>query len=327
MASLALVACIDAPDITGAGTSTDSAATDPSRGGGASAVSRERDGMVLIPAVTVASTGGAGPLAADPLKNAKKDDKDPKDPKDPKDDGGGNPGGGNPGGGNPGGGSPGGGSPGSGNPGGGGAPGGGGDGGRAPANGGANVAIPEFWLDAREVSAAEYRSCLDKNACTAPAPGAGCTLAEGLVDHPVNCVTSDQARAFCTFRQKRLVRGDEWTAAAAGNARRAYPWGMEAPTAERVNACGLECGPTAMYSGADGHVRTAPCGSFPLGRSPEGVEDLGGNVSEWVDAALTPVARGGSFADTDPAAVGATQIRLVDGAGPTVGFRCAADAR
>lgn len=80
-----------------------------------------------------------------------------------------------------------------------------------------------------------------------------------------------------------------------------------------------------MYPATDGHVRTAPGGSFPLGRTPDGADDLAGNVAEWVDGALTPVVRGGSYEDVDVAVVGSTYLRVSASAAPSIGFRCAAD--
>lgn len=188
-----------------------------------------------------------------------------------------------------------------------------------------SVDVASFWLDAREVTVANYRACVGAGACTAPDGAPGCTLAEGLEDHPINCVTSDQARAFCTWMQKRLVRNDEWTAAAAGSTGRLYPWGTEPPAADRLDACGPECAPSGMYGASDGYVRTAPGGSFPLGQTPDGAFDLAGNVAEWVDGTLTSIARGGSFADVDARAVASTSEQTVAAPGPSIGFRCALD--
>lgn len=219
--------------------------------------------------------------------------------------------------------------------GGGGAPDAGAGGGGAPPGGGSpppgstptpqSVVVPAFWIDSLEVTVASYRACLTAGACTAPTDAPGCTLAEGLDAHPVNCVTAEQSRVFCTWQNKRLVRNDEWSSAAAGAARRLYPWGTESPAAERLNACGTECSPSGMYAASDGHVRTAPAGSFPLGISPDGALDLAGNVAEWVDGTLAPVARGGSYAETDPASVSSMNVKTGAAVGPTVGFRCAAD--
>jgi formylglycine-generating enzyme required for sulfatase activity len=195
----------------------------------------------------------------------------------------------------------------------------------APAPTASPISVPAFWLDAREVSAAAYGACLDVRGCTAPAVGAGCTLEEGLLDHPVNCVTVDQARAFCTWTGKRLVTSAEWTAAAAGADGRLYPWGADVPAAARLNACGSECAAAGMYPTSDGHVRTAPVGAFPVGATPEGVQDLAGNVAEWVDGVVTPTARGGAYDDVARAAVASTSARSAAVAGPAVGFRCAAD--
>lgn len=320
--SFATVGCIDAPQLTPTDETprASSTVTSPagSPDGGASDVSGAHDGMVLVPAVALTGAGSVAPAAHG--AGAKDDDKNKDKDKD-KDKPHGGGGGGAPGGGGAGGG------------GGGGAPAGGG--GSAPAGGGGEgapsttpstqVSVPAFWIDAREVTVAAYRACVVGGACTTPASATGCTWRDGLDGHPVNCVTLEQARAYCTWYGKRLVRNDEWTAASAGAAGRAYPWGADPPAADRLNACGIECAASGMYGASDGHVETAPVGSFPGGRSPDGVDDLAGNVAEWVDGTLEPVVRGGSYADVDVASVASTTVRVNSAPGPSIGFRCAAD--
>lgn len=190
-----------------------------------------------------------------------------------------------------------------------------------------HLEVAGFWIDVHEVAVGPFRACVVAGGCSAPAAGAGCTTEAGLASHPVNCVTIAQARAYCGWRGKRLVRNDEWTAAAAGAEQRPYPWGTAAPAADRLNACGTECAAPGMYASSDAYARTAPAGMFPLGRTPYGVEDLAGNVSEWVEGGLVDnTARGGSFEDVDAAAVRSFAARaLAAPAGATVGFRCAAD--
>jgi formylglycine-generating enzyme required for sulfatase activity len=80
-----------------------------------------------------------------------------------------------------------------------------------------------------------------------------------------------------------------------------------------------------MYPAADGYVRTAPAGSFARGASPDGAFDLAGNVAEWVDGSLVPVVRGGSYADVNASSVSSTHVQTGAVAGPSIGFRCAAD--
>ena len=193
------------------------------------------------------------------------------------------------------------------------------------AGSGTNVVAP-FWIDAREVSARDYGDCVSAGACTAAGVGEGCTAPTGLGDHPVTCVSRAQASTFCAWKQKRLVRDAEWTAASVGSAGRSFPWGDEPPAPDRLNACGRECASDGMFDGRDAYTGTAPCGSFPAGRSPDGVLDLAGNVSEWVDAP-SGLVRGGSYADVDASAVSARAARFVsvDAAEPTIGFRCARD--
>jgi formylglycine-generating enzyme required for sulfatase activity len=91
---------------------------------------------------------------------------------------------------------------------------------------------------------------------------------------PVVGVCWYEARAYCawlsteTGLEVRLPTEVEWEAAARGTDARAYPY---VDTFDRLKANTVET-----------HVkRAAPVGVFPGGRTPEGVDDLSGNVYEW----------------------------------------------
>jgi len=132
---------------------------------------------------------------------------------------------------------------------------------------------------------------------------------EHLGNHPVYTVTVESARAYAawaadrTGRRFRLPSEAEWEHAAAGPERREFPWGTD---------FGLDRANTIET----GLAITTPVGVFPGGRSPFGVDDMAGNVEEYVDDAYAPypggevvhddlstvwggrgyaVARGGSF--------------------------------
>ncbi len=211
--------------------------------------------------------------------------------------------------------------------------GGGGGGGSSPdagtsdSSGTASVLVRAFWLDATEVTAGAYRACITRGACPPPATAEGCTVHANLAAHPASCVTLEEARSYCRFVQKRLPTSAEWSAAAAGAAKRTYPWGEDSPSADRLDACGAECSDHPMFAGSDGHPKTAPVGTFALGRSPEGAFDLSGNVAEWTESPLGAVVRGGSWEDVDVRAVASAAAIAIapDEKRPTIGFRCAAD--
>ncbi len=237
------------------------------------------------------------------------------------------------------------------------------------------VTLAPYCVDKFEVTVERYKACSDKGECKrAPISNEWEGISEAdkksfdplcnnrdaadKAKHPINCVDWDMADAFCKAAAPhgRLPTEAEWEFAARGPDGRKFPWGDEWPDAKYLNACDKEClawgkknrvDETAMYKDDDGYANTAPVGSFPLGASRYGVQDVVGNVWEWTadwyapytpTAAVDPkgpehevsgdgrVIRGGAWNGAYPAWVRPT-FRYHDA--PTkksygIGFRCAA---
>lgn len=89
-------------------------------------------------------------------------------------------------------------------------------------------------------------------------------------NRPVVNVSWYEAAAYCAWSGLRLPTESKWEFAARGKGGRTYPWGNELPDSERAN-----------YE--EGRVSHAtPAGLYPRGATPEGIDDLAGNVWEWV---------------------------------------------
>ena len=111
-------------------------------------------------------------------------------------------------------------------------------------------------------------------------------------EHPAACVSRDDAMAYARWlsqrqgRSYRLPTEAEWEYAARTGQRSARPWGDDPDQACRWANVGdrdlhrhYPDWPWTIHACEDGHVHTAPVGSF--GESGYGLHDLMGNVWEW----------------------------------------------
>ena len=116
-----------------------------------------------------------------------------------------------------------------------------------------------------------YSVCWALKVCKLPMQGPNLNWGvQGREKHPANGVTWYDAKQYCEWKGKRLPTEAEWELAARGTDGRMFAWGNDKPTCAHVvsNSCG----------GGDG---TRAVGSKPLGDSPYGLHDMGGNVLEW----------------------------------------------
>ncbi len=187
------------------------------------------------------------------------------------------------------------------------------------------VTVSAFMMDEFEVTADQYAKCVTAGGCTAADTSAFCNA--GVVErgnHPINCVDWNQADTYCKWANKRLPTEAEWEYAARSSDGREYPWGTTAPEDK------------LCWSGKKEQVSTCAVGSHPSGKSPFGVQDMSGNVQEWVSGVYSPgyfsapnssvrVSRGGHWFFGDPSAFRSANR---EGVAPTMrsyilGFRCA----
>lgn len=134
------------------------------------------------------------------------------------------------------------------------------------------VDLDAFYIDRFELTTERYAKFLEVTGIKPPRHWDEVNLArDGR--RPVVGVSWDAAAAYCRWAGKRLPTEAEWEKAARGTDGRRFPWGNELPTSERGNFARV---PWKGYETLD------PVGSHPLGKSSYGVEDLAGNVWEWV---------------------------------------------
>lgn len=220
-----------------------------------------------------------------------------------------------------------------------------------------HVTVNAFYIDAHEVTNADYREFLSEM----PREQRDLYLPDSTIwaevrsqeswatyfrsplfeDYPVIGVTWEQARDFCEAQNKRLPTEAEWEyAARARHLGRIFPWdGFDTRTPDGEFLANYN--PARGGYAADGYAFTSPVDAFPP--NDWDIYGMTGNVAEWVRDAYTPsyedlsdfnpfhqdeeeprrVVRGGSWTSTAfYIGVAARDTQHMSEPSATVGFRC-----
>lgn len=139
------------------------------------------------------------------------------------------------------------------------------------------VYLDAFYLDRYEVTGKDFEKYLEAHPRQHPTIVGWFDreVRPGMGESPVIGLTWKRCSNYCAWRGKRLPTEAEWERAAAGLTGRLYPWGNEPLDATRTNyakCCFINKGEV---------LETV--GNYELGKTPEGVYDMAGNIAEWVN--------------------------------------------
>lgn len=178
-----------------------------------------------------------------------------------------------------------------------------------------------FAIDRYPVMVLDMISCVQTGICSLTGDGRLCEysycpplgtvpLAKELLRGPMGGMSWNEAKTYCERNGKRLCTEPEWELAARGSCAvhcknssdpeccktvmPTFPWGEVVPDClmhphSNVVDCGCESGTYAAYFGYGSGPASAiwhgytPVDAHPSGASPYGVEDLVGNIGQWVD--------------------------------------------
>ncbi len=220
--------------------------------------------------------------------------------------------------------------------------------------------LPTFYMDSHEVTIGQYRKFLaawiqnkkgivehseqppgkdhtpDKwdlilEAVTEKKDFNGTRLDESA---PIFNVDFFDAWAYAQWADKRLPTEEEWEKAARGTEGNIYPWGNVLIPKNVNSGADLTDPSNPNFGRWDGFGLWAPVGTVQGDRSPYGVMDMAGNVSEWTSSQIilpesrlgkVAVIRGGSFASLDVKLTLRDVRQSKRKRAQQIGFRCAAD--
>jgi serine/threonine protein kinase/formylglycine-generating enzyme required for sulfatase activity len=189
--------------------------------------------------------------------------------------------------------------------------------------------VGDYYLDVNEVTNEEYYKFIGRTGLPAPPQWTNGRFKPGTERLPVVNVSWFDVKSYAAWAEKRLPTEAEWEYAARGTDNKTYPWGDDW---------------NSGYSNLKESGRGNPVdvNSYPNGHSWCKVNDMVGNVAEWVgndgwypypgSMGGTPdpglrIYRGGSFNSSKGDLLMTNRsFRASRDKLPDVGFRCAKDA-
>ena len=139
------------------------------------------------------------------------------------------------------------------------------------------------------------------------------------------------AYAYAAWKGHRLPTQEEWEKAARGTEGFRFPWGNDPTLTTKVNTGADFHQDGAIKGEVDGYNRWSPVDAMTGDKSPYGVMDMAGNVSEWTNDVTRkgnlnyPEICGGNFGSTDVEVTRrATGVADFD-SNERVGFRTVSD--
>ena len=209
------------------------------------------------------------------------------------------------------------------------------------------VNVNAFIIAKTETTVEQFKACVEAGVCSSGNYDTNtgerrCNYDRGeeWLSHPMNCVDWYGAKAYCAWIGGRLPTEDEWQYAATHDGNSAtettYPWGNDEPThcvhaTYNDSVSDLVCDGANTISWAE-CGGTAAAGSYSVGDSPLGLQDMAGNVYEWTNSLSVTdegvdvrVVKGGAWNySTTELSVSDRYLAVPNASIPPYGFRCIA---